>query len=238
MTKYNKKKHFLLFFCLFLAMTVLFPSCTDFFSTSWASWAARNPSGLIPTVTLDNLNELIEISENDPDLSLELLTGIAEALNGASDEEKEELQAAAVEVAINAVGLGQTIISAAGAIANIKTAEDAKIVAIDVINRMPNLEETSSVLFDILNDADAFQTFINNASLEDIAMTAILIFAGEAKNSGDVEYFVAHFNPNPDPADEPELALAVDLAKYIVGSGRESELPDSLQNILDGLNLI
>jgi len=229
MTKNNRK------ILPFLLIFVFLGSCTEFFSTSWAPWAARDPSRLIPPVTLDNVYELIALAENDPDLSLELLLGIGEAVDNASGQDKTDLQVAAVEAAVNAAGMGQTLLGSGGEISNLDDRDSAKEAAIDAIEKMPNLEETSAALFDILppKEGPEFDAFVNTASAEDIALAAILLLSGEAKKSeDDVDHFIDTFDENTSEETALALALTGSLA------GREDELPTSLFNILSGLNLI
>ena len=236
MIRYNRKIFHIVFILVFPVITVLLFSCTDFFSSSWASWAARDPAKLIPDVTPDNVDELIEIAQNDPDLSLELLIKIGEAAEGASDEEKAKLQAAAVEAAANAVGLGQTILGAAGGLTDLEDGEDAKDAILDAVNSMPNLDEASSSLYDTLpKDAphgEEFENFIDTATPDEIALAAILLLAGEAKKN-DGEEYVDNFRSSPT---SPEAQLALDLAASL--ADKEGELSGSLHDILESLNLL
>jgi len=225
-------------FPFIIILALLLGSCTEFFSTSLASWAARDPSRLIPPVTIDNVNELIQMAENDPDLSLELLKKIGEAAGKKSGEEKAGLQAAAVEAAVNAVGLGQTLINTAGELANFETA-DAKDLVMDAINSMPNLDDASDALFKMLpkdpSGAD-FEKFIETAGAEDIAMAAVLLLAGEAKKYDSIPgNDIGNYDVTADVSDEAGLALA--LIAGLLDAGKDSELPDPIHNILDGLKL-
>ena len=224
----------------FLFILLFLGSCTDFFSTSWASWAARDPSKLIPDVTVGNVNELIEKAENDPALSLEVLKKIAKAVNNSSGKNKAVLQAAAVEAAVNAVGLGQTMLSVSGELYNIINDEDAATAATKkAIKNMPNLEETSSTLYNTLPKNPAskeFDNFVNTASAEDIAMAAIVLYAGAAReHPAGIDDYVDNFDSDPDTNPSDEATLALHLADAL--EHRQDELPESLRSILNGLNL-
>ena len=216
----------------FIIILLFSGSCTDFFSTSLAPWAARDPSRLIPKVTVDNVDELIELTENDPDLSLELLKKIGEAVDKASDDDKAKLQSAAIEAAVNSVGLGQTLINAVGDLSEIDTDDPdaAKDLVIDAINSMPNLEEASESLGNLLKDPT---NFIETASADDIALAAILLLAGDAKKNGsdDMDEYIEDFIN--DPSDQAKLAL--ELAEAL--EDKVEDLSESLKTILDGLNL-
>ena len=230
----NYLKGLISFFIIFFLV-----SC-DVFTTSWASWAARGPSS--PAVTLDNVDELIDKAKNDPDLSLAVLIKTAEAAAKVSGDAKTELQIAAVEAAANAIALAQTVISVAGEIINIIDDQAAaEKAAKNAIKIMPNLVETGTVLYGLLPKdypiGPEFINFIDTASAEDLALSAIIIFAGEAKKSGeDIDAYVAGFDITSPPLP-PVLEMAAALAAA-AGTKPPEELPNSLKNILDGLNLI
>ena len=214
----------------------VFASCTDFFSTSLASWASRHPDKLIPTVTPDNVEELITTAENNPDLSLSLLKKIQDAADEAYGDDKQKLQNAALEVAVNAAGVGHAVLAAAGELTTIGDAEHAKILVKDSLDDMENLEEASSILFDILPapNTQEFDDFVAFADPNDLALAAALLIAGEAKKDGD---FDKHINDigHDTPRSEPEK-LAVEMAKAAMA--REDELSESIRDVLKGLNLI
>jgi len=221
-------------FLPFLLVLLFFCSCTDFFSTSWGKWAARDPSKLIPPVTIDNVYDLLDMATT-PDLSLELLKKIGDAVEKSKGDEKAKLQAAAVEAAANSVGLLQTLAGATGALTNIDE-DNAKDFAIKTINGMPNLDEASDALFKLLNsgDSDDFDNFIDNATAEEIALAAVLILAGEAKkNQDDMDKYIDEFFDDPSP--QAELALL--LAESLVDKGKVEDVPGPLRDILEGLNL-
>ena len=237
MTKYCREKSFCLV-VIMLSITVIFTSCVDFFSTSLFPWAARNDRDIIPPITVDNVDEIIELFADDPDGSLVVLEKIQEAVEGASGDDKAILQAAAVEAAVNAVGLGQTIISSAGSLLDCETKEEARDVVLDAINGMPNLDEAGSLLFDILPDPldPEFNSFTEKTSADDLAFAAILLISAEAKknNSGNLGEYMDNYSSDPSPS--AELAQAIALAAAL--DGREDELSESLKLALEGLNLV
>ncbi|MDR1586657.1 MAG: hypothetical protein LBS57_04290 [Treponema sp.] len=229
---------------IFSAAAFLICSCTQFFSSSLAPWAARDPGALVPPVTTGNVKELIEVAENNPDLSLEVLRGIDKALQDANDDEKNSLQAAALQAASNASGMGTAIMHQAGNISEIMEDKDnAKKLVTDVLQDMDNLSDTSNLLVDILPEPGTpeFDAFVKKANADDLAIAAAILLAAESKeqiNSGD--YFNS-FNPN-DPAASlnPRENLAVGLAKSALDKSDEpnSGLSGRLQDILEGLNLL
>jgi hypothetical protein len=236
-------------FCLLPALFLCF-SCTDFFSTSLAPWAARDPSKLVPAVTTGNVDELIALAENNPDLSLEVLKKIKAAAENASPEDKAKLQAAALEAAVNASGLAQSVLNNAGEISSIANADDAKKLVLDAVNSMSNLEEAGSLLNQIIpapadplhpEDDPAFTSFTDNASVDELAMAAVVLMAGEAKqtvNSGgtaSLEDYIDSVDP-ANPTGSQELAVAMALAATV--ATRADELSGPMRDALKGLNLI
>lgn len=249
----GKNTHFSFLFLLILLAAAVCLSCTDFFSNSWATWAARDPDKLIPKVTAGNIDELIAMAENNPKLSLAILKKIQSAVNGASGSEKLKLQSAALETAVNAVGLGQSVLSAAGELTNVKGPDDALDLVLDAINSMKNLDAASSALLDILPEPDLtpesdFRKFADATSADDLAMAAVLLIAGEAKNqAGDskddlVDYVenlgvrLSSDPPDVDPEGSENLAQIMAIASAL--SGRTDELNSSLFDVLSGLNLL
>ena len=188
---------------------LLFFSCTNFFSNSWASWAARDYNSLIPNVTAGNVSNLASLFEDDPDGSLALLKKIQSAVNGnPSAADLLILQSAALEVAVNSVGLVNGMLAAAGNMSDFDNVDDARSILDAALNAMSNLEEAGSLLAAILpnppainsgsgtldeNDPEygAFMNFAKSASADDLAMAAVVLLLGEAsKFAGDLDEFL------------------------------------------------
>ena len=228
-------------------------SCTDFFTTSLFPWASRNPNDIIPKVTKDNVDDLIELFENDPDGSLALLKKIKDAAGEASGDEKNQLLGAALEAAVNASGLGQAIISAAGNINNLKDEEDVRGMLLETMDKLTNLEETSAILSGMLpkpgdypdHPNPEFLEFCDKAKTEDLAMAAVVLLLGVASKSCDGDFNALLDDPlkfldnkNLDFKDSVELAQAMALVAAIKGKDEILEKDSPLRNILEHLNLI
>lgn len=223
-------------FGIFFMMWPLLFSCTDFFSTSLAPWAARDPNSLIPPVTTGNVDELIAGAENNPDMSLAILKKINDALKGADADEASSLQAAALEAAANASGLGPAILNQADDISQIMEDKDnAKGLVIDALNDMPNLKETGETLTSILPEPGTpeFAAFVEKADADDLATAAAILLAAEAKNQG--EDYINTFDAS---AATGSAKLAVELAAAASRKYEETESSSRLKDILEGLNLI
>jgi hypothetical protein len=228
-------------------------SCTEFFTKTLAPWAARDPASLIPPVTTGNIGDLIEMTQDNPDNSLALLDKIKDAANKASGDEKSRLQAAALETASNAAGLGQAIISNAGKLTSVDTEDDARKLVTDAINSMKNLNESASLLtaivpqpaepFDPENIDDPFNKMAASAAVDDLAMAALVIIAAEAKtqeqtHENGVDGYVDDLKDkidNNELNDNENLAKAMALAATL--ESRQDELSPSLKDALSGLNL-
>jgi len=223
----------------FLPFLLLFVcgSCTQFFSTSLAPWASRDPDKLVRPVTVDNVNDLIDEAASSPDLSLAVLKKINEAFAGANAGDTAVLQASALQAAANAVGLGSAILSQAGNITSALQSQDKAIeLVIGTVNGLKNLQETGSTLTAILPEpgTQAFDDFVDKASAEDIAITAALILlAAESQRSRSPEDYLADFDPSDLSALNQQELMAVELAKAAAGKGLDGPLND----LLNGLNL-
>ena len=225
-------------FFLLVLITALAMSCTDFFSNSWASRAARNPDKLVPPVNAGNVDKLIADAENYPDLSMAILKKIEEAMNGGmSPEDIKKLQNAALEAATNAVGLGSAVLNTVTEILDIdmNDIDEAAGIVLDAINNMKNLDTASDTLKDILPPpkTSEFDEWAAGANADDLAMAAVLLLAGEIKDlDGDnINDIWNTINSNPAEYERAELALAIVDAIDI------DELSDPLKNVLKGLKL-
>jgi hypothetical protein len=248
--KRHQYRH-LVFFLGVLAAPLLV-SCTDFFSTSLASWAARDPASALPReINTGNVDDLITIAENNPGMSLEILKKINDAVQNAGEDEASSLRAAALQAAANASSLGPTLLNKADDIAgSINNAEDAQNLVIDAINDMSNLAETRDALNSLIPPpGPAFDSFVEKADANDLATAAAVLLAAEAKDVMDDGDYIKNFDPS-DPTLSPGAALAVQLAteaakKYEAeaaasanGNGTGASSGGFLKDILDGLNLV
>lgn len=218
-------------------------SCEQLFTTSLAPWAARDPASLIPTVTADNVTDLIDQSANNPDQSMALLDAIADAMADASASEAAVLQAAALEAGSNSSGVATAIISNAGnSLDTLDTLESDEIISLisDAIADLSNLTGTATDLVSILpdpSDTAAFDAFVAQATPEDLAMAAIVLLAAEAQaDTGGVETYITDFDPE-DLSLSPSEALAVALAEAAADSYAASGGTGQLVDILEGLHL-
>jgi hypothetical protein len=234
-----KKSHMIRFFVISAAAALIF-SCTDFFATSLAPWAARDPNSLIPPITAGNINDLIAGAENNPDLSLAILKKIGGALDGAGSGEVSSLQAAALKAAANASGLGPALMNKMGQISDVvENVDMAQDVIIDTLNDMSNLEAAGAALAGVLPSpgTPAFDAFVEKSSPDDLATASALLLASEAKGAINDEDYIKNFNP-ADPDISDSALLAVELAAAASQKMDEDGSDSRLKDILGGLNLV
>jgi hypothetical protein len=222
------------------AILVLCGACSDFFSSSLAPWAARDPSRLVPPVTVGNVRELILRAENNPDLSLEVLKGILDAVVTSAGSDRAALQAAALQAAANASGLGVNLLNQAGDLDVFTDPAMTKELVKAGINSSDNLVESGSVLAAALPNPDddaAYAAFVAAAVADDLAMAAMVLLASEAKQTGDSSAYIDSFNTTGSPLNQSEklaLKLAESAAQKYDAEGGTGPLKD----ILDELHLI
>jgi hypothetical protein len=220
-------------FLVFLA-AALAVSCSDFFTHSLGEWAQRDPDSLIPPVTTGNVNDLIALAENDPRLSLALLKKIA----SSGDASDPSMRAAALQAAANASGLGAAILQNAGDINDLDEDEAREVVA-KVVNGLANLETVSALLTGMLpdktTDPAGWDNFVAASDPGDLAMTAAILLAAEAKKSGNPsDYFNTFDKTDAASTNNGTEKLAVALA----GKAAENSGSDFLGDMLTGLGLI
>jgi hypothetical protein len=214
-------------------------ACTDFFSTSLASWAQRDPSSLVPTVTTGNVRDLVRRSGNDPKLSLEVLKKIKTAADHAGPDAAALLRAEGLKAGANAVGLGSSLLNSIDDISNVGDPVEAKGMLVNTINIMPNLEETAAVLRGLVPNpanTDAFDAFIATADLNDLAMAAAVLLAAEAKASGDSAGYIDDIDlANTAKPPSPLVQVLAEKAKekYDAGGGK-----GLVGDFLKGLGLV
>ena len=253
---------------MIFAVLAIFMSCTDFFSSSLARWAARDPDKLIPPVTAGNVDDLIAKTENNPDLSLAVLKKINDAAKGASPGDKAKLQNAALEAAVNAAGLGQAVLGTASSLTNIdlsnldQAATDAKGIVLQAVGALSNLDATSQALIATLPDpgvydsatrsySDDFNNWAQNASADNLAMAAVVLIAGGISKIpdssdpsqdpiGDYLTGLVNLTTNPDDNENSKSAenFALALAIGTTLADRVDDLSGPLQSVLQGLKLL
>lgn len=211
--------------------------CRQFFTTSLAPWAARDPATLIPTVTAANVGKLAQQTADNPDLAAALLDSIAQAIPGASPGDAAALQAAALGVAANASGVTTALYGTLSTIDinNLQNIDQSALLntVSAALAGLDNLQSVAETLADIIPysggtlDAD----FLAAATPEDLVAAAIVLIAAEAQASGNVQDYISNFDPNNTSGN---AAIAVALVNAAASSGGTGDL---LNTFIDLFNL-
>ncbi|MDR0599366.1 MAG: hypothetical protein LBG84_04700 [Treponema sp.] len=116
---------------LVLAGTLVLASCDNFFSDSWGTARSYDPDKI--TLTDGNLDLWIKNARGNPELAAAITRKIIDEIRNKSGAEKVKFQEAGMKLAVEASGVGASIISSAA----------------DVINKLENNED--SAIKDILS---------------------------------------------------------------------------------------
>ncbi|MDR3138898.1 MAG: hypothetical protein LBT95_04405 [Treponema sp.] len=225
------------------ALVFSLASCSDFFSTPLFPGAARDPSRLIPPVTVNNVDDLILKSENNPALALAVLQKIQAALKGLSEDEARRLQVAALKAAANAVAIGPSLFNSLGGMpTSLKQGQMRDLLA-DALKGIPNLPETGAALVAVIPDPEGdkgnFDAFTKSAKTDDLVFASLTLVAAEVKENGsNLKDYIASFNASDQLPPQADLAvrIAQAAAKKIQIDGEALTIP--LHDILRELNLI
>jgi hypothetical protein len=221
----------------FIILTGMIGSCTDMFTTSLGSWAARDPDSLVSEVTAHNVRDLVEASQ-DPAYSLALLKKIWVSSAASFGPDKAALQTAALQTAANASGLTNSLLSLIG---DLKDFDDAAMIKTKVeaaIYGAVNLPESAAVLSALLpdpGDASSLNLLSLFSDSPDLAMAAVVLLAAEARAYGDTSAYIGAFNASAPGTRGEQLAvqLATAAAAKYAAEGGSGNLTD----ILGALNL-
>lgn len=227
-------------FLLAVLAGTVFTSCTDFFTNSLGSWAARDRSKMTITVTADNIDSLMKKAENDPELMMAILRNMKSAIDKASGADKIKLQIAAMNISVGASGIMGAVLTNLG---NVEALGDKDVdglidLFMDVFEDMPNLGPSSFYLMDCIDPASPqFDALVTSSNTGDLVLAAAILLLAEAKANSDPEVFLENFDGN-NPSLSGRTKLAVDLAlaaKDKIDSGAAA--PGFYNNILDMLKL-
>ncbi|GAB1481569.1 hypothetical protein MASR2M78_03840 [Treponema sp.] len=232
-----------------LVLALFIGSCSNFFTNSLATPFARDKSKLVPSVNAGNVSELIKLSAQDPDLALVVLKKIETAIANASDADKLTLQAASIDAAANASGLGSAIFNSAGPIIDILSNGDLETetdkneligVVASSIGGLGNLKESADSLASIIpspSDTVAFNAFVAKADPDQLAMAAIILLSSQANSSpGGTATYMESFD-SESPSLNPQESLASELAVRAAQKYEAEGGTGPLADMLSALNL-
>jgi predicted regulator of Ras-like GTPase activity (Roadblock/LC7/MglB family) len=187
------------------------------------------------------VNELVKLGENNPDLALAVLQGINDALQDVSGNEASRLQTAAVTAAASAAAIGSSLLNNAGKIP--ESMDQDKLIELvkNSLEGMSNLPAASDILLAIIpdpkRDEKAFDSFINTAKADDLAMASVTLIAAETKKQGgNVKDYIQSLDQSKSLSALESLALK--CAEEAVKKMNYDEPSGAIRDILKGLNLI
>jgi hypothetical protein len=195
-----KRGRFLL--CLLLLQALIFVSCDEFFSETWGSKRSYDPDNI--KLTAGNLNTWIFDSIGNPELAAAVTKKIVEKVHSGTlnPQEKLQFQEAGVDLAIEASGIGISIVSnAADTLGNIDDVKEGAITTIltniqnDFSSGGPQAAANLAAIVSASLDSNttgatgtprfaASDLYTNNAAPADVAQ-AILVLALAVTGNGD-----------------------------------------------------
>jgi hypothetical protein len=227
-------------FAFIAGSSLILLSCMDFFTSSWAPWARRDPASQIKSINTGNVHQYIADAETDAALSLEVLKGIRDALGSADPADAAFLEAAALKAAANAAGLGPALLNSLSDTGKIgEAAEDpakAKALIAGTIGKMSNLEETRNTLLEILPPPGTpeFARFAAASDINDLALAAAVLVSAEAySHPGGAGNYLDSFTGSGGvtPAEKMAYELSLSAVQKYDDSGAEGLVKDILTQL-------
>jgi hypothetical protein len=169
---------------------VVFVSCTDFFTNSWAVNAKRDFS--LMKIDASNVFDVLKAARGDSEMSLEILGKIAGQIDGASASDKDKLREAALTAAAQGTDLTGLFISSidklTAALNNGDRIEDM-VDAVFGSADLASMKKASADLVKILPavGADGIFTEDFHATDEELIQAAFVIILAET-NADPIGY--------------------------------------------------
>ena len=178
-----------------IAVILNFTACDNFFSNSMGSPRRYNKANI--NVNAGNAGQWIERAAGNPDLALAVLESIMDQIGSANPSDKAVLKQAGVMLAVEASGLGTSILSNANALSNLISGEGSNEDAIkELVGKLqgdfnsghgPN---SANMLAQILNptsgsSAPQFDNnYMQNAQPSEVAQAIIILSLGIMNDIG------------------------------------------------------
>ncbi len=221
----------LLFPLMIILLVGLLISCDDFFTTSWGSWAARDMSKMNFKVSADNIDDLKDMAAGDSAMQLSLLEDLVKAAKNAPPEEKQKLQDAGIELAIESSNIMGAVTNSVDKISELLEGDTEEMdhdemvsFITDIIGSMDNLQASTDAVTALLPNPDdenydaALEAFVTNGDATNNVLVSVLLVIAEAEAiTADPE-----LNPNGKTVEELFDAMMSD-----------EDADDELQELLD-----
>ncbi|GHU29998.1 hypothetical protein FACS1894172_02300 [Spirochaetia bacterium] len=210
------------------------------------------------TATANNVKNILKLTKNDKTQSLRALTLIKDSLAGADPADRAALQTAAVQSALNATGLFETILNGGGgAIDGLISGEegdpDRLGGVLDSLLTLPNNKEASPLIIASLSDVaagdDAQANFIAQAdkdkrpTADEVALAGLTVIFGDedlATSSGattaeKLETYIKKIATDNPGVAAPDFDDPDSVTQYINELDALGTVPE---NFIVGLGLI
>jgi hypothetical protein len=218
-------------------------SCPELMSTSWGRWAKRSPE--IPTITDDNLDDLLDATVGDPDFAKALLKELKKQIRNKGPEKRAKFQGAAITTAANGSGLDTLVLTNVGKL--IEAADDENVDKItetfdDIFDDADHgtIHSLAGDLTEILLSGDTYDStnYWNNPSVttDSLLVATVLLLIDETDNQGADRFdqYLEDFKEkreSSDPLTDNEEAILI-LVKQLV-----KQDSDTFGTLLEGLEL-
>jgi hypothetical protein len=167
---------------------VVFVSCTDFFTNSWAETAKRDYSKI--KVDASNVDDLLKAARGDPEMALEILGKIKGAMDGASAADRAKLREAALRAAAQGTNVAGLIVENIGELTkNLESEKLTDTEAQKLLNTMLGSipgsaghasSDLAAILPGVKNDGTFEEDF--PATEDELMQAAVILILGEVKD--------------------------------------------------------
>ncbi len=247
----------LLFPLTIVLLAGILTSCTDFFTTSWGEWAARDKSTLVKNVTSDNIDELMATAANDKEMQVIIMNNLVDAVSKEENpDKKKKLQNAGVELALSTTNIMDTVLGSVGELTSLMDGGDGGEVdtdevityVTDILNSMSNLQGSTDNLSAMINIED-IDNLVDENNAMNMALTSVLLLCAEVQSVASEEkpmqdYFddladSGNFDPNDSTTypeefqDNPKFELAIKLGMGSIDKISDDSPLASLKDMLE-----
>jgi len=236
--------------------------CQEFFTGTLSGGFARDASDLAKNATADNVAEFAATAKStgDTELSAALLAKMDEII--ADNPDDVALKVVAVDLAIEASGVGDAFLESSADILNSMndetlTADEQSTAVIDAVNDalagLANLDASSDAILtyavDAVDPSVLSVAFVAASTADQLAFAALTIVASEATSytggldtlSTDLQEYSDYLNGGTDPGLDPALTakldLVIDLANAAKTKAVEADPTSKLAEMLANFNL-
>jgi hypothetical protein len=223
---------------VFLAMMILLGSC-EFFSTSLAPNQVRDPNDIIPSVTVDNIDDLTQAAEGRPDFAgvlLEEIVGVLEETDLGATEKIAKFQAGGLKAACDASAISLALLDKADVFLSESSSAEDIFEALQGMAQDVNTSVSDSL--QVIAAAERSDT-LQASEPEYLMIGAILLIMAEYKENpargiSDIVVIIGQIQILHSEEEEyPNLVAAIRLAEAAEFKVDRYSIIGSILNDLD-----